>query len=167
MAITYSTATKEVREVFEKATLEANNTLNEHEVMIDIIAVQNLNLEGDSIGHCVKANGTFVVGKTRIVPLRERLSRENSDADVIIDIEWWDDSSLTQRLAYAKSLIRTIGVKYDKDGVSEVDDLGRTKLQIRKPDFVIVGTYADMLDEQSHAYQSYDALKSKLLEMGN
>jgi Putative phage metallopeptidase len=100
--------------------------------------------DGEAKSPALAEDAWPVAGKVKLTSHHDRVAGLD---DVIIDIdeELWDEMSEQRQLALADSLLTRVELKL-KDGIAVLDDCGRPKLMIRKPDAKIGSVYYGVIE---------------------
>jgi len=95
------------------------------------------NEDDEPRGEALARNGRPILGTIRISSLEDR-AEGMADARVLLNGDRWGQLSAAMQRAVIDTCLTSLEVR-QKDGVPQLDDLGRPKLQQRKWDFELVG----------------------------
>jgi hypothetical protein len=155
MGTTYQTADEDVLAVLRRAVDEFHPALRAANVEVGVIVASNCD------GPAVKHAGYPCLANIRVVPLKDRVTKEY-DAELLIDETEWNSISPAQRLACLDHELTHLEVVTDKEsGVVVTDDLGRPKLRTRKGDWNGGDGFAEVVERHGDsAIEFYNALKA-------
>lgn len=127
-------AVKEVaRDVLAK--FDTHAPLVKTGVKIDFVFAQaNLDADGFPKGDALRLHGSKALAIVRIIPLKQRVLGRG-DAEISLDMGWWNDASDEQRAALMDHELHHLTVITNKAGKFEPDDIGRPRLRMRHHDF--------------------------------
>lgn len=144
---------------------ESHHELRDESVTISFLfAYPKINKKGRATGPAISDGGYAVNAKARIVSLKDRCKR-NSDAEILINGDWWGTANEKQRLALLDHELEHFRVRRNrKTGACKRDDLNRPMLRIVKHD-VQFGWF-DVI-AQRHGDASQECIQAKRLMDGS
>jgi len=141
---------------------ESHKPLLDAKVKIDLLfARANLDDKGNPVGFAITEQGRQVLGKTRVVSLKDR-AKGNADAEILLDGDWWESESAHRREALLDHELHHISVVTSRQGAIKTDDLNRPKLKLRKHDWqfgwfdVIAERHGEFSVERQQAAEIWD-----------
>lgn len=128
MPTTYQLADESVMGILSDTIAEYRHDLGEANVRVGVLMAVNEN------GHAVKHGGYPATATIKVVPQKDRITK-NYDAEIVIDEKAWDAMNRKCRVALLHHELMHMELKRDKEGTIELDDNGRPKLKSRPGDF--------------------------------
>lgn len=98
-----------------------------------LFAMPSVDSEGEASGHALTQNGYQVLVQSKILNLKDRLTREH-DCEILIDRDAWEAMDRPQQAALLDHALMAFEVAIDEDGNVKRDALERPKMRIRKHD---------------------------------
>lgn len=165
MPTTYQIADREVIEVLNNTIAEFRHDLGEADVRIGCLMAIN------DTGHAVKHGGYPALATVKVVPQKDRITK-NYDAEIVIDEKAWESMNKKCRVALLHHELMHLELnRDDKTNQVRLDDNGRPKLKSRPGDLyasdgfkeviAVHGEYAAELQSYRFALAKAEAAKSE------
>lgn len=145
MPTTYSLADDDVTNLLADVLRRWHRPLADAGVKFGVLMASN------PAGHAVKHGGYPAAATVRVVPLKDRVTK-GYDAEMVIDLRWWEGHRRPHRLAlldHEAMHVELANIKgYDPEDQSirfDRDDIGRPKLRLRKGDWNAGDGFADVV----------------------
>lgn len=118
-----------------QALMEKYHTnLVEAGVVVDIMfAFATKDANEEPKGHAIMHGGYPAEGLCKILSLKDRVMGRG-DAEIILNGDHWNGWTPQQRDALLDHELHHLSVRASEDGIIQVDDIGRPKLEMRKHD---------------------------------
>lgn len=159
---TYTKCGKEVRDLGQKLiiTHPEHRPLARALVTVDYVFTwAPKDTHGEPVGHAMEDKGHRVLGKAKIVGLKDR-AKGQADAEIIIDGDWWDEAPDEQKASLLDHELMHFAIQEQSNGEAKRDDLGRPKLMARPHD-VQMGWFNAVAAR--HGDQSIERIAAKRL----
>lgn len=154
MPTTYSLADDDVKDLLADALRQWHRPLFDAGVKFGVLMAFNPS------GPAVKHGGYPAAATVRVVPLKDRVTK-GYDAEVVIDLRWWEARKKKHRVALLDheashvELAKIVGYSTEDGSIRfDRDDIGRPKLRLRKGDWnagdgfaAVVGRHEDFAVE--------------------
>lgn len=136
----YAAGTKDLHDIIKRVCNAHHPDLKKAKVTFAPLFVHAAeDAEGDPKGAAIVHQGREVLAKTRVINVRDRV-HGLADIEIMVDGDRWEELDDAQQEALIDQQLESLELRRENEsGEVILDDIGRPKIIIRPPDFIVAG----------------------------